>query len=873
MRNGNWLRRLAQATGGLLAAVGMHAVAADYRVEVDARPPALETLLEGSTPQDASDGLRYLLVLDQVDLAAARPAWSRRVAYDVAHERGLASAGQFQVDYQPAYQQLVLHAVELRRGDARIDRLGDSRIELLRRESGLEAGLMDGSRTLAVTIPDIRVGDRVEYRYTIHGYNPVFGRGYHDYWTPRYGVPVALREIRVRHPGAMPLRLRAPEPGFEQDEGVEGGLRWLRIHGRDVAASADEASVPDGHALLSRVEVTTAAGWEDVAAWASPLFPGRFSDRALAAELAAQLDLAVGDPVGSLERAVAFVQGEVRYTGLDMGLNSHAPNPPELVAKRRFGDCKDKSQLLVALLREAGIRAEPVLVNTALRARTAERLPSPLAFDHVVVRAHLPQGEAWIDATRDRESGPLDARAPLGFGVGLPVIAGTDALATIPYPFPGLPQVEVEQQLDFADEPPYSEAGFQVDTRYRPSYAEGIRDRFRDQGAAKVGEGYLAYMRGYYDDLQGDGDPVLREEGEEAVVGERYRLRWNSKDEGKVFGIVPFQLLDWTPRLAEAQRQLPLALGGPRFGRHTVRSRHPQGWTIADEHERVENPWFRFDRHVSVDAEGRLVIVAEWRRMADQVPAADYARVREDLLKVRELLYYDVDLEARWQIFGTRPVDWAWPAAALGLALASLALLWWRRKHWLVAGMLYRPRATAALRLATSGMAAGLATGACAVLAEVLLERGHLLFSGPLALALGMMALGLIGLGLRWLFLSWLLQATLAWLGHHAAPQDMRRAYGLALVPMTLFCVLAMVALGFRLDWLEADDFTPSQLPAVLVSVLLLLVGMAWWLVSLAGGAAAMAGTRMRRGVLAVSISVLPLVALATLAMVALSLR
>lgn len=873
MRKGSWLRHLAQATGCLLAVWAAHAAAAEYRIEADAAPPALDTLLDGTTPQESSDGLRYLLVSDEVDLSAGGPAWHRRVAYDVAHERGLASAGQFQADYQPAYQQLVLHAVELRRGGARIDRLADSRIEVLRRESGLESRLMDGSRTLSVTIPDVRVGDRIEYRFTIHGYNPVFGRGYHDYWTPRYGVPVALREVRVRYPRAMPLRLHAPEPGFEREEGVEDGLRWVRIRGRNVAAGVDEDSVPDGHASLSRIEVSTAGGWEDVADWALPLYPGRFSDRALAAELAAQLRLGAGDPAGSLERAVAFVQGEVRYTGLDMGLNSHAPNPPELVVHRRFGDCKDKSQLLVALLREAGIRAEPVLVNTALRERTGERLPSPLAFDHVVVRAHLPQGEVWVDATRDRENGPLEARAPLGLGVGLPVVAGTTALATIPYPFPELPQVEVEQRLDFADEPPYAEAGFQVDTRYRRSYADDVRDRFRDQGATKVGEGYLAYMRGYYDGLQGEGDPVLREEGAETVVGERYRLRWNSEDEGKVFGIIPFQLLDWAPRLAEAQRQLPLALGGPRFGRHTVRSRHPQGWTIADEHERVENPWFRFDRHVSVDGDGRLVIVAEWRRLADQVPAADYPRVREDLLKVRDLLQYDVDLEARWQIFGTRPGDWAWAAAALALALASLALLWWRRKRWLVAGMLYRPRATAALRLATGGMTAGLAIGACAVLVEVLLERGHLLFSGSLALALGMLCLGLIGLGLRWVFLSWLLRVTLARLGHYAAPDDMRSAYGLALAPIALFCMLAMVALGFRLDWLEAEDFVLSQLPSVLVSVFLLLSGMAWWLVSLAGAAAAVAGTSMRRGGLAVSISVLPLVLLATLAMAALSLR
>lgn len=846
---------------------------AGYRLADDRQPPSVDSLLQGSEGTTASDGVRYLVVVDQVDLSAARPAWYRRVAYDVMHERGLASAGQFSIHYQPAYQDVVLHAVDVWRDGVRIDRRDDSRIEVLRRESGLEAGLLDGSHTLSVTVPDIRVGDRVDYRYTVHGYNPVFGRGYHDYWTARYGVPVALREIRVVHPRSMRLSRRAGLPGFEQDEGVDGGLHWWRLRGRDLAGTADEDSVPEGHALLERAEVTTAEGWGDVARWALPLYPGRFADRALAADLARQLRLDPGDPSGSLERAVAFVQGEVRYTGLDMGLNSHAPNPPERVVQRRFGDCKDKSHLLIALLREAGIEAEPVLVNTDLRARTAERLPGPLAFDHVVVRAHLPQGgEVWIDPTRSREEGPIARRPPLGFGVGLPVAAGATGLATIPYPFPAQPEIEVEQRLDFASSAPHAEALFVVDTLYRSGYASGVRDRFRAEDAQKIGEGYLAYMRGYYDGLESGGAPELEEEGSDARVSERYRLRWNAEEEGNVFGIIPFQLLDWAPRLADRSRSLPLSLSGPRFARHTVRSRHPEGWAIQAEHERVENPWFRFDRHVSVDDKGEFVIVAEWRRLADQVPADGYAKAREDLRRVRDLLEYEVDLQARWQLFGTGLADWAWPIATLCLALVALPVLWWQRRRWVVAGMLYRPRATVASRLAGDGLAVGVAVGLCAILVELLLQRGGGLLQKPSALAAGMLLLGLVALGLRWLFLSWVLRVTLGILGHHVGAHDMRRTYGLALAPMGLFLALAILALGFQVHWLDDEVFEPERLPAVLTAVLWMFVGTAWWLVALAAGSAGLAGVRTRRGMLALGISVLPLVVVATLVMVAVSL-
>src|SRR5690606_9998497 len=126
---------------------------------------------------------------------------------------------------------------------------------------------------------------------------------------------------------------------------------------------------------------STLADWPAVARWARPLYPARFTDRVLARELAARLRLDAADPQGSMERAIAFVQGEIRYTAIDMGSNSFAPNPPETTLDRRFGDCKDKTTLLVALLAEAGIDAEPVLVNTFARAAVKDRLPSPLAFD------------------------------------------------------------------------------------------------------------------------------------------------------------------------------------------------------------------------------------------------------------------------------------------------------------------------------------------------------------------------------------------------------------------------------------------------------------------------------------------------------------
>ena len=833
--------------------------AADYRLADDTPGPTPWTYPEREATPVAADGVRYLGVADRVDLTGEHPVWRRWLSYEVAEERGLSSAGQFSISYQPAYQRVVVHAIDVWRDGQRLNRRGQSRIEVLRREAGLENGLIDGSRELSVTIPDIRVHDRVEYRYTIEGYNPVFGRGYHDYWNTQYGVPLGARVIRTEYPADMTMALPVTPEGFVANSGTSARGRWWELRGVNLPKLEEEDGTPDSFEETRQVEISTARDWRDVAQWAMPLYPGRFSDRAMARELADRLELDPADAEGSLLRATAFVQGEVRYTGLDMGLQSHAPNRPELVVERRFGDCKDKTQLLIALLHEAGIPASPVLVNSRQRATIATRMASPLAFDHVVVRAQLPRGSVWIDPTRERERGPLSGRAPLVFGRGLAVAADSDRLIDIPSPFPTEPDVDVDQRLDFSVKDDSFKADFLVETRYRPGQAEGIRANFAGEGADAVGKRYLAYMQNYYEGLRASRAPVMSDGEQEVNVSEAYTLEWSGEAAGSVFGIIPFQLLDWAPMLPEqAARRTPLSLGGPRYGRQVVRSFHPDGWSVEAGEDIVENAYFHFRRQIEVHR-NMMKITVEWKRLADQVPAADYVRVRNDLREMRELLQYDIDLAAGWPMPSLEPRDWLWPVLGWLLAMASAAGLWLMRARWLVAGMLYRPRRTVAMKLSTDTLAIGTLFGLAAALVEVAFERGGTLFVKPMPFAVGMLIGGFILMVLRWFFFAALLQWALRLFGHRVAYADMRRAYGLAQIPMMLFLLLAMLAQGFRLHWMdEVGD--PARAPAQITALALVVVGLVWWLASLSGACAGVASTRLRKGVLVVSVSVLPLV-------------
>ncbi len=59
-----------------------------------------------------------------------------------------------------------------------------------------------------------------------------------------------------------------------------------------------------------------------------------------------------------------WVATQIRYVGIYLGDGGIVPNYADDTLRNRYGDCKDKSTLLVALLAAKGIEAESAMVNS-----------------------------------------------------------------------------------------------------------------------------------------------------------------------------------------------------------------------------------------------------------------------------------------------------------------------------------------------------------------------------------------------------------------------------------------------------------------------------------------------------------------------------
>src|SRR4029450_7388759 len=101
-----------------------------------------------------------------------------------------------------------------------------------------------------------------------------------------------------------------------------------------------------------------------------------------------------------ISKVVERLHREVRYTGVEFADARLIPEYPAETLRRRFGDCKDKSTLLVAALRASGIEAYLALLSAGDARDVSPDLPGIGIFDHAIVYVPGAQ-DLWIDATAE----------------------------------------------------------------------------------------------------------------------------------------------------------------------------------------------------------------------------------------------------------------------------------------------------------------------------------------------------------------------------------------------------------------------------------------------------------------------------------------
>jgi hypothetical protein len=133
------------------------------------------------------------------------------------------------------------------------------------------------------------------------------------------------------------------------------------------------------------------ANWQEMGNWYRDLTKGRNEATPDIKTKVAQLTSGLQSPLDKMKALAQFVQHDIRYVAIELGIGGWQPHPAGDVFTHRYGDCKDKATLLAAMLREIGIDSYYVVINTE-RGSVTPDMPANSGFNHVILAIKLPDG-------------------------------------------------------------------------------------------------------------------------------------------------------------------------------------------------------------------------------------------------------------------------------------------------------------------------------------------------------------------------------------------------------------------------------------------------------------------------------------------------
>jgi hypothetical protein len=173
---------------------------------------------------------------------------------------------------------------------------------------------------------------------------------------------------------------------------------------RDLSYIEEEPASPELTALAPRLAVSyfpapdkkagigrTFNNWADVSRWLSELSDSQAAlDEALVGK-AKQLTASARTELERIQAIGRYVQ-EVNYVAIQTGIGRGGGYRPHLsseVFAKSYGDCKDKANLMRAMLKAIGIRSYLVSIYSGDRTFVRVEWPTPQQFNHCIVAVEV----------------------------------------------------------------------------------------------------------------------------------------------------------------------------------------------------------------------------------------------------------------------------------------------------------------------------------------------------------------------------------------------------------------------------------------------------------------------------------------------------
>src|SRR5271154_2110952 len=219
-----------------------------------------------------------------------------------------------------------------------------------------------------------------------------------DMWSFQESIPVREARYTLQLPSGWEYKaawinfkeLQPTPSGSNQWQWVVTDIKGIRSEEymppeRGIAAQMLVSFLPPGGSSKKGFE-----NWAEMGRWENDLTQGRRDPSPELKQKVAELTANSPSTFAKMTALANFVQQDIRYVAIELGIGGWQPHPARDVFAYRYGDCKDKATLMSAMLKEIGVESYYLSINTVRGGVSAQTPPQMYWFNHEVLGIRLP---------------------------------------------------------------------------------------------------------------------------------------------------------------------------------------------------------------------------------------------------------------------------------------------------------------------------------------------------------------------------------------------------------------------------------------------------------------------------------------------------
>lgn len=580
------------------------------------------------------NGGTYLLLDYQTDVASEE--FYAHTVIKIDEKAGIASYSDIWINYDPSYQRLIFHKLVLHRNGKTINKLKRKDFKIVQNETDLERKIYSGDYSAGIFLEDVQVGDIIEYAYTIKGRNPVLKGNYFSSFNLEYSVPINKLYLQINYPKARHINYKLIESKHTPKKVINGSQVNLTWELDNVAEVLSNTNTPKWFIAYGQVQFSEFTTWEELRQWSQVLYPKIDIKNSKLDRKIQDLTKGLNSAHEKVNAVIRFVQDDIRYVGIEVNVNSHKPHHPIETFKKRFGDCKDKSYLLVTMLNHLGVNAWVSYVHTDLKYKISDYLPSPYIFNHVVVAIFHINELNFIDPTLSNQGGDYTKSY---FVDNTKAFIISDFYKEPYFISSGSTEkIIINEKYEILDS--IAPVKYTVNSTYYGGEADAMRASFESQTKKEFESTYLNFYSYLYPQMRIDEDIKFEDDKKENTVkvDESYLIDnfWTFNDSPEVNDYVSVinstNLKYFLNAPEQRNRKTPFGIYHPIEIVNTIEIKNERVFIISDEKGEINNPCFNFS--YSITYEGKNATI-EYK-----------FKTLKDFVSVEELNQYYTDIDA-----------------------------------------------------------------------------------------------------------------------------------------------------------------------------------------------------------------------------------